>query len=119
MPDLAPVFARCRDLLTPYAARLDVTRDDDSALCLYTRHILPNRKPLFFAAVYAKTSYVSFHLMPVYVEPKLLASISSQLAARMQGKSCFNFRATEPVLVAELDALTKAGFALYVERGLV
>lgn len=53
-----------------------------------TRHIQKNKKPLFFGAVQVKKSYVSYHLMPVYLEPDLLAPSSSELKARMQGKSC-------------------------------
>jgi hypothetical protein len=56
-------------------------------------------------------NYVSFHLFPVYVFPDLLDGISETLRARMQGKSCFNFRAPDAVLFQELAALTKAGLA--------
>jgi hypothetical protein len=57
--------------------------------------------------------------MPVYLQPDLLASVSAQLKARMQGKSCFNFSAVEPELMKELATLTKAGYAAYKEQGFV
>ncbi len=56
-------------------------------------------------------NYVSFHLFPVYMFPDLLDGISEELKARMQGKSCFNFRAPDAVLFRELAALTKEGLA--------
>ena len=59
------------------------------------------------------------HLMPIYLKPDLLASVSPELKSRMQGKSCFNFSAVEPALFKELTALTKAGYASYKEQGLV
>lgn len=34
----------------------------------------------------------------------------------MQGKSCFNFSQTEPVLFTELATLVKAGYASYKEQ---
>lgn len=66
-----------------------------------------------------RKAYVSFHLMPIYVKPGLLASLSPELKSRMQGKSCFNFTAVEPALVQELAALTQAGFDSYREQGFV
>lgn len=57
--------------------------------------------------------------MPVYVKPELLESVSPELKARMQGKSCFNFAASEPELFKELAALTKASYGSYKEQGYV
>lgn len=119
MPDFAPVFAELRKLLAPHAAKLDATKDTDAELYLNTHHIQKNKTPLFFGAVQVKKSYVSFHLMPVYVKPELLDDISPELQARMQGKSCFNFKTVEPELFKELGKLTKAGYASYKAQGFV
>lgn len=119
MPDLSLVFTELRKVMVPYAAQLAATRDDDLELYLDTRHIQKNKKPLFFGAVQVKKSYVSFHLMPVYLKPELLEDVSPELKARMQGKSCFNFAAPEPTLFKELAALTQAGYASYKEQGFV
>jgi hypothetical protein len=62
-------------------------------------------------------NYVSFHLMPIYMNPALQKRVSPQLKKRMQGKACFNFSAVDPVLFRELEELTAAGFAGYRERG--
>ena len=119
MPDLSPVFAALRQVLAPYASKLATTRDDDQELYVDTLHLQKNKKPLFFGAVQVKKSYVSFHLMPVYLAPELLVAISPELKSRMQGKSCFNFHAVEPGLFEELASLTQAGFARYKEQGFV
>lgn len=119
MPDLAPVYAELRRILDPYAPLLDVKRDGPKELYLDTRHVLKNGKPLFFGAVQIKAAYVSFHLMPVYVKPELLDSVPEALKARMQGKSCFNFKRVEPELFQELDTLTRSGFESYREQGFV
>ena len=119
MANLDPVFADLRAIMAPYAARLDAKKDDSTELYLDTRHIQKNKKPLFFGAVQVKKAFVSFHLMPVYVKPELLAGLSPELKARMQGKSCFNFTASDPRLLKELTALTKAGYASYKEQGFV
>ncbi len=119
MPDLSTVFTELRSIMAPYAAKLDAKKDEASELYLDTKHIQKNKKPLFFGAVQIKKSFVSFHLMPVYVKPELLARISPELKRRMQGKSCFNFAEVDKPLFKELAALTKAGFASYKEQGFV
>ncbi len=119
MSDLAAVYAELHKIMAPYAARLDAKRDDAEELYVDTRHLQKNKKPLFFGAVQTKKSYVAFHLMPLYLQPALLASVSPELKARMQGKSCFNFKASEPALFKELAGLTKAAFASYREQGFV
>lgn len=119
MPELTTVFAALRTVLAPYAAQLDKKQDDPTTLYLDTWHIQKNKKPLFFAAVQLKKSYVSFHLMPVYVQPGLLDGVSAALKSRMQGKSCFNFSAVEPALFQELAALTQACHDSYKAQGFV
>lgn len=119
MQDTTAVFSELHKVMAPYAAKLDTKRDDATELYVDTLHIQKNKKPLFFGAVQVKKSYVSFHLMPVYSNPELLASVSPDLKSRMQGKSCFNFSAVDSKLFKELASLTKAGYASYKEQGFV
>lgn len=70
---------------------------------------------MWFGGVRAMKNYVSVHLMPVYSHPALLADISPDLKKRMQGKSCFNFRAEDPALFDQLEALTRAAAAVYAK----
>ena len=46
--------------------------------------------------------------MPIYMSPALQASIGAGLKTRMQGLSCFNFKAVDEALFAELAELTAA-----------
>lgn len=119
MADLDAVFKDLRAIMRPYADQLVPTKDDETELYVDTAHLQKNKKPLFFGAVQVKKAYVSYHLMPVYLKPELLAGASPELKARMQGKSCFNFAASEKALFKELAALTRAGFASYAEQGFV
>jgi hypothetical protein len=68
-------------------------------------------KPLFAAAVQVRKNYVSYHLMPVYMNPALMATVSPALRKRMQGKACFNFKTIDPAEAKELATLTKKGLA--------
>ena len=113
------VVAELRSILLPYAGQLVVTADGVGGFSLDTRHILPNRQPLFFGSVKVQKNYVSFYLMPVYVFPDLLGGISDKLRQRMQGKSCFNFKQLDPDLFAELAMLTRAGLDRYKIAGYI
>lgn len=119
MSDLNNVFSELKSVMAPFAAKLDTKQDDDSVLYVDTLHIQKNKKPMYFGAVMLKKSYVSYHLMPVYVKPELLQGLSEGLKRRMQGKSCFNFSEVDKPLFKELAALTKAGFQSYQEQGFV
>ena len=119
MPDFTEVFARLRSVLDPYARSLERAVDRDDELSLNTRHVQANGSPLWFGGVQVKKRYVSYHLMPVYVNPELLEGISPELRKRMQGKSCFNFTKTDAALFEELAALTQSGFEDYEAKGYV
>jgi hypothetical protein len=107
--DFAKTFKALKAILTPYAKTMSVVKNDPEYYYLDTKHIGPNKKPVFFAAARVGKAYVSFHLMPAYCNPKLLASMSSELKKRNQGKACFNFKEPDPALFAELAELTKSG----------
>ena len=119
MTDFAPLFEGLRGIMLPYARKLDCKIDRDDELYVDTRHMLENKKPLWFGGVQIKKRYVSYHLMPVYLNPTLLEGVSPALMKRMQGKSCFNFTHAEASLFRELAELTEAGFNDYRKQGYV
>jgi hypothetical protein len=72
---------------------------------------------MFFGSVRVGKAYVSFHLMPLYMNEALTKTISTALKKRMQGKSCFNFTvAPEPEALSELKRLTEAGLKQWGEK---
>jgi len=72
---------------------------------------------MYFGSVRLGKAYVSFHLMPLYMSPVMTKSISPALKKRMQGKTCFNFKAVpEPELIRDLTRLTAAGFEHWREK---
>lgn len=76
-------------------------------------------RPIWFGGVRKGKAYVSYHLMPVYARPDLLEGMSPELRKHMQGKSCFNFRHSEPALFKELAKLTKRGYEGFRKAGLI
>ncbi len=106
---LEAAFARLREVVEPFMGACRVKTDDPGSLYLETRA----SKPEMFSAVSLRKSAVSFHYMPVYVDPGSLEGISEELRRRMQGKSCFNFKRPDDPAIEELEALvgrTAAGF---------
>lgn len=116
---LDAVFSELRAIMLPHASRLRCAADSEGRLSLDTQHIQKNGKPLWFGGVEIRKSYVSYHLMPVYLNPELLESASPELRKRMQGKSCFNFKSSDPELFAQLARLTEAGIEDYERQGFV
>lgn len=121
------VFARLRDVLKAHAGSFTVGHDTASYYSLEApagpatlrawggkmkRRVIP------IAWVQIGRAYVSYHLMGVYGNPKLLDGCSNELKTRMQGKSCFNFKTVDEPVFKELERLTtdsltgmrKAGF---------
>ena len=108
--DLEPVYHRLKSILEPYGRLLHVTDEGPTS---YGIDMAPEgeRNPTtWFGGVRSGKRYVSYYLMPVYVEPALIEGISPELKRHMQGKSCFNFTKVDEGLFAELDGLTRAGF---------
>ena len=104
------VFDVLKPVFEEYSGRLAIQVDRPGEYYLETKTAIRKGQRLQFGGVKIGKAYVSFHLMPIYMNPKLQASISPELKKRMQGKSCFNFTSVEPGHIAELKKLTKAGF---------
>src|SRR6266849_3456190 len=116
--DFAKAFYALKMVFAKYEKHLHVNADTREKYYLETRSPSLNGKPLFFGAAIRGRAYVSFHLMPLYWDPSLARGMSAKLKKRMQGKSCFNFLATDAALFRELSKLTGRGFALYRRKNL-
>ena len=73
------VFKELHSILKKYEKKLNVVTDKPDNYYLNAPNLVQNKKPMFFGAATIKKNSVSFHLMPVYVNPELLESISPEL----------------------------------------
>jgi hypothetical protein len=105
--NLPVIFDQLKKIIQKHEKRLVVKADTLGNYYLEAPASEKYQKGLFFGAVQVKKNYVSYHLMPVYMYPGLLDGLSPDLKKHMQGKSCFNFKAEDKALFAELAALTK------------
>jgi len=104
------IFDALKPVFEEYAGRLAIQVDKPGQYYLETKTAMRKGQRFQFGGVKIGKAYVSFHLMPLYMNPKLQAAISPELKRRMQGKSCFNFTHVDPSHIAELKKLAKAGF---------
>ena len=122
------IFVRLRAILQKHAGTLSVTDNGRDRYCLEGRtgpatlaawdgkmkkSIIP------VAWVQIGKAYVSYHLMGMYGNNRLRDSMSKELRARMQGKTCFNFRKNDEALFEELEQLTARAFADFKKTGYV
>lgn len=116
LPVFQQIFERLRNILKPYEAQLTLVDDLPEHYILNGHYSRKFQKDLFFGSTIIQKNYVSFYLMPVYMYPELLESVSPELKKRMQGKSCFNFKKVDEALFEELTALTKRGFERFQQE---
>ena len=112
--EFAAVFAGLRAVLAPYRSQqMRVTADTASEFHLETTFPVYRGKPVYFAGVKTGKGYVSFHFVPIYMQPELQKQLSPELKKHMQGKGCFNFKAVDANLFAEVGQLAGRGLELY------
>ena len=115
------VFAILKRVFHVHLSRLNVQADTATEYTLVGRVPSPFKQhkghPMYFGSVRLGKAYMSFHLMPLYMNESLTASISPALKKRMQGKTCFNFKtAPDAALLADLERLTRDGFRSFDDK---
>ena len=112
---LEAVFARLRDVLAAHASEFAVAEDSaeryglEAPIGPATVHAWGGKvrtQTIPVAWIEMRRAYVSYHLMGIAGDSKLAAGFSAALRARMQGKSCFNFKAVDDALISELARVT-------------
>lgn len=109
--DFSSVFAILKPLLGDRGGQLQVKTDTAIEYTVVTKSPSPYKQhkgePLFFGSLRVGKAYVSYHLLPLYMNPELTSKIPAGLKKRMQGKACFNFKsAPSEESMAELRELT-------------
>ncbi len=111
--DFENAFTQLKGVFSKHLRRLAVSEDTAVVYSITCRlpSPFPQHKghPMWFGAVRKGKAYVSFHLMPLYMNPPLMNAVSPPLKKRMQGKTCFNFKAApDPELLKDIQQLVEA-----------
>src|SRR5829696_8893056 len=117
--DFPGAFAALREILKKHSADLSVQTDTPAEFTVITRALGTNGQPLWFGCVLSKKSAVTYHLFPLYFNPRLQAAVPAELLPRKQGKTCFNFQKPDAALFAQLDTLTGLGRQAFERHGLM
>jgi hypothetical protein len=120
--DFAAAFVSLKRVLEKGSKKLAVKSDSADEYSVMGRipSPFPQHKgnPMWFASVRRGKAYVSYHLMPLYMNPPLQKAIGAGLKKRMQGKTCFNFKnEPEPETLKQLEELTAAAVADWAAKG--
>lgn len=118
---LKAVFAQLKPVLGEESKHLSVKADTPIEYTLVGQCASPfpqhKGQPMYFGSVRLGEAYVSFHLMPLYMNPGLSKTISPALKKHMQGKTCFNFKTDPgPELLSELKRLTQTGLKQFKDK---
>ena len=122
------VFARLKEILQKHAGTFSVRPDAPGHYGLQAK-VSPAalkawggkmKKPAMPVAwVQIGKAYVSYHLMGVYGNTRLLDGMSKELEARMQGKTCFNFKNIDEKIFKELEQLTAESISAFRKAGFI
>jgi hypothetical protein len=122
------VFSSLKEILQKYSGSFTVKPDTATKYGLYAA-IGPAtlklwggkmKKPAMPVAwIETGKAYVSYHLMGIYGNTKLLEGMSKELKSRMQGKTCFNFKKVDENIFQELDTLTARSIEAFRKAGFI
>lgn len=110
------VYSALQAIMKSFADDLVIKAESKNGIMLVGPNPDIKGRELWFGGVEIKKNYVSYHLMPVYMNPGLLDDLSPELRKRMQGKSCFNFNKVDEKLFSDLRELTQKGHDWFVEN---
>jgi hypothetical protein len=111
---LRSVFTNLRELLAAHAAEFTVAESAQkyqleapigpATVQAWGGKVRTQTIPVAWVEV--RKAYVSYHLMGIASNSRLVASLSAGLHAHMHGKSCFNFNKVDSDLMPELGRVT-------------
>ena len=76
-------YDHLKSILKKFEKNLRVKVDSDDNYYLNAGYDEKRKADIYFGAIQIKKNYVSYHLMPVYINPTLLKDISPELKKRM------------------------------------
>lgn len=124
---LRDIFAQLKGILQRHATGFAVAADSPTRFAIdaepgpatlqaWRGQMRRTRIPVAWVEI--NKAYVSYHLMGAG-HPNVQRAISKPLAARMQGKTCFNFTTIDAALFRELGEATALGLAAFRDDGFI
>ena len=128
MPDQDSVFIALRRVLSTHVSGLRISADTPGYFCLEAEAGPATlaawggelrRKSIPVAWVKRSKSHVSYHLMALAGNTRLLERLSPALKARLHGKTCFNVRTSDLELLPEINLVTASAISAFRRAGFI
>jgi hypothetical protein len=118
MPDdFNIIFKQLKTALAKYHPPLVIKNETEKEYHLYSikdiEFIGKKLQEMYFASTIIKKNFVGFYFFPLYTHPKNFTDIPAELKKTLKGKTCFNIKKMDPVLLKQIEQLLKNGFDLY------
>lgn len=117
------LFEKLKKLLADFCPPMEARDAGKEKMDLYSTKPVSfagrDWKEMYFAGVALQKSQVSLYFFPVYTHPELVEKIPGSLRGNLKGKSCFNFKKTDPVNIGDVKKLLKTGMRHYKKEKLI
>lgn len=118
-PEFQEIFTELKQILAPYAKRLDVRRNDEKVFEIFGNKTVQTNvseeevEGVYFASAKIQRSFVGFYFFPIYTHPEHFKHISNTLKGMLKGKTCFHIKKVDQGVFDELKGVIKKGEELY------
>ena len=121
-PDLAPIFARIKQLLADFRKEPLRLRGGEGGQVLLISEkavVIEGRKreELWFASALVQKGYVGFYYMPVYMNEAVRSQLKPELLKCLKGKACFHIKKNDPLLFDQIVEALEIGYTFYKKMG--
>jgi hypothetical protein len=118
------IFKELRELIMPYAAKMEIRRDEPYTFEVWTEHEYRTKsfrpkikKGILFARVLILRHHVGLYFYPLHLRPSMLDTLPEALQEIAFGKTAFHVKALPESLQANIKEMLVTGFRLYESRG--
>lgn len=119
----AEVFKALKAVLSKHVPPLLVLSDGGDRYELITskpfHHKGIRKDNAYFGAIMMKKDYVGLYLMFIYDEPNNTEKLGPELKKTLKGKSCFNIKKLDEILMKQIETALKDGVNYYRKEGAI
>ena len=111
------IFTQLKTAIAKYNPPLVAKKENEKEYHLYSikdvEYMERQFHEIYFAATVIKKNFVGFYFFPLYTHPQYFAGLPPELKKTLKGKTCFNIKKMDAILLTQVQELLKKGFDLY------
>jgi len=117
------IFKILPQILSEYSPPLAAVSDFEGRYELVSKkpnEFMGRKRPeMYFGAAIIQSNYVGLYLMHVYMQPKVLEKLGTELRKTLKGKSCFHIKTLDNNLIKQIEIAVKDGIDCYRKLGFI